>query len=291
MISLPFGPGYGDHYYSSFFNRRHDSLPNLICVGWEIKTSSEYSWSGLNRGGPIGMLQYTLSGKGMLEHAGERYELTSGKAFILEVPDDHRYYLPADSESWEFIFITFNGNDIIRQLHLIAEEHGPVIDFTIEHPVIQLCEEICRKVYLQEFSCAEDSAEWLYRLMMTIRKTMLPGVLITHSGIKQAIHYINQHISDEISIADLAKIAKISQTHFFRLFKDDTGYSPGQYINQIRLKHALFYLRHTLLPLQEISLRCGFQDGSYFGKVFHKLTGMTPGYYRNNVHELSEIII
>jgi len=288
LLKLPFGPGYGDHYYTNFFNRSHQSLPSHICVGWEIKTSPEYSWSGLNRTGPVGMLQYTLSGKGILEHAGERYELNSGKAFLLEVPDNHRYYLPEDSDSWEFFFITFDGDDIIHQLHQITEEVGPVVDLAIDHPIIKICEDICRKVYLQEFNCAEDGAEWLYKLMMTIRKTILSGNTVINSGIKSVLHYINQHLSEEISVVDLANIAGISPTHFYRVFKDDMGCSPVQYVTKVRLQHAQFYLRHTLLSLREISLRCGFQDGSYFGKVFHKFIGMTPGDYRNQANLLSE---
>ncbi|HEY9627172.1 MAG TPA: AraC family transcriptional regulator [Coleofasciculaceae cyanobacterium] len=88
--------------------------------------------------------------------------------------------------------------------------------------------------------------------------------------------YINDHLHQELRLADLAAIAQISPYHFLRLFKQSMGITPHQYILQCRLNRATHLLRHSELSVVEIATRTGFCDQSHLTRYFKHMTGKTP---------------
>jgi AraC family transcriptional regulator len=96
----------------------------------------------------------------------------------------------------------------------------------------------------------------------------------------QVLDYIDAHLGREITLADLAKLAGMSQFHFGRLFKQSLSLSPYQYLLQQRVERAKTLLKRTDKPIVEIALDCGFNSHSHLGRKFRQLTGMTPKTYR-----------
>ena len=76
----------------------------IYSLGWQIQNSSVYDFDGLNRHNENGncIFQYTLSGFGILEINGQQHILDERTAFIADIPSKHRYFIPEDSERWEF---------------------------------------------------------------------------------------------------------------------------------------------------------------------------------------------
>lgn len=98
----------------------------------------------------------------------------------------------------------------------------------------------------------------------------------------QVLEYINEHLNQDIKLADLAALLGISQFHFSHLFKQSIGTSPYQYLLQQRVEQAKRLLKQTDQPIMEIALLCGFNSHSHLSKQFRQLTGMTPTAYRAN---------
>jgi AraC family transcriptional regulator len=96
----------------------------------------------------------------------------------------------------------------------------------------------------------------------------------------RVLDYIAENISIEISLEDLAAIAGYSTFHFARKFGLAMGISPGRYISQRRLEHAMMELTAGKLPLAEIALNAQFSSQASFTRAFHRVTGMTPNEYR-----------
>jgi two-component system response regulator YesN len=65
------------------------------------------------------------------------------------------------------------------------------------------------------------------------------------------------------------------------MFRKETGDTINNYLTDYRLNKAKQYLEETLITATEISLKVGYRDSSYFGKIFRKHIGMTPNEYRN----------
>lgn len=105
---------------------------------------------------------------------------------------------------------------------------------------------------------------------------------LCRSRLKVAIEYIENHITDNISLLDIAAELDISQYHFCRLFKESMGTSPHQYIIQKRIEHGQNLLVKTSNKIADISLAAGFANQGHFSYHFRKLTGTTPKQYRES---------
>jgi AraC family transcriptional regulator len=101
--------------------------------------------------------------------------------------------------------------------------------------------------------------------------------------LRRAIEYINDNLSTEVSLHDLAASVGMSVYYFVEMFKHSTGYTPYQYVLRCRVEHAKLLLRTTNLPIVEIALQVGCKNQSHFAKLFRKLTGTTPRMYRNEL--------
>jgi AraC-type DNA-binding domain-containing proteins len=98
-------------------------------------------------------------------------------------------------------------------------------------------------------------------------------------GIKRVIEYINNNYSKEILIDELAKIANLSKYHFIRTFGSIIGISPIKYINMVRINEAASLLQSGCLNITEVSNKCGFDNVSYFIKIFKAYKRETPYNY------------
>ncbi|MBL1175209.1 helix-turn-helix domain-containing protein [Pantanalinema sp. GBBB05] len=88
--------------------------------------------------------------------------------------------------------------------------------------------------------------------------------------------YINNHLHQDLKLAELAAIAQLSPYHFLRLFKQSIGITPHQYILQCRLNQAKHLLHHTELSIVEIATQTGFCDQSHLTRYFKRCMGVTP---------------
>jgi len=102
----------------------------------------------------------------------------------------------------------------------------------------------------------------------------------TRFEIQRAIEIMNAHYGEKISIPFLAEKVNRSETHFSRLFKQETGCSPNEYLIRIRIEKARKLLSQTRMNATEIALECGFSSTAHFSDTFKKNTGVSPVQYR-----------
>jgi AraC-like DNA-binding protein len=106
------------------------------------------------------------------------------------------------------------------------------------------------------------------------------------SRFKDILLFIRNNIDKNISINELSVRAQLSNDHFTRSFKKETGIAPLEYINQKRIEKAQLLLVVTSLPMNEILVKTGFNSASYFSRFFKKTTGQTPLDYRKSHQQL-----
>ena len=94
--------------------------------------------------------------------------------------------------------------------------------------------------------------------------------------------YIKDHMSDSISVANIADELHFNPQYLMRSFKNKTGLSIVEYITQERLNTAKRILKKTDLPVKAVSSMVGYEDYAYFTRVFKKETGESPTTYRSN---------
>ena len=101
------------------------------------------------------------------------------------------------------------------------------------------------------------------------------------SPLSDAILYVQNHLSEQISVPQMAQAAGYHVSYFTQLFQKRMGISPGQFIQQKKAETAAQLLTSTDLPISEIAESLGFISPFYFSNFFKKRTGMTPSTYRN----------
>lgn len=102
--------------------------------------------------------------------------------------------------------------------------------------------------------------------------------------LKRVLDYMAEHISDKITLAELAKVACFSTFHFARVFTLAVGIPPHRHLSRMRLEKAMAALATGKLALSEVALKTGFSSQASFNRAFRHATGVTPGEYRQR-HE------
>ncbi|HAN20483.1 MAG: hypothetical protein A2Y15_04350 [Clostridiales bacterium GWF2_36_10] len=101
--------------------------------------------------------------------------------------------------------------------------------------------------------------------------------------INRALDYIDSHFTEPLTLDKLAAISGFSQTHFGTLFKQMIGMSPWDYINLKRVNNARELLKTTKFPIEDISLKSGFNNTTLFNRIFKKIVGLTPSEARKEL--------
>lgn len=120
-------------------------------------------------------------------------------------------------------------------------------------------------------------------LIELITKNMLSSIYSGKSQIvAKALQYINKNYSGKISLKDIETNLHVNSSYFSTLFKHEMGVTFTDYLNSLKVERACTLLTNTNLSIIDVSLSTGFDDQSYFTKVFKKAKGITPKEYRSS---------
>jgi AraC-like DNA-binding protein len=254
----------------------------ISVVGHENQCKKSYDWHGLKRGEKEFLLwQYTISGRGQLQYEDRSYSLETQDAMLLNIPHNHRYYLPENSDHWEFIFIIMRGSECMRLGKKLIDLNGPVFHYEKRSPIFDCIETIFNEIM--------DDQPDQYRL-----SSLAYSFCMTHlseigskvpsqkrpDSIQQAVKFALNHFTEPIGVEDMAEAADLSRYHFSREFKKYLQASPADFIHKLRMEKALNMIQSGHSTIQNIADECGFQSASYFCRAFLKDFGISPGKYR-----------
>jgi AraC-like DNA-binding protein/ligand-binding sensor protein len=102
------------------------------------------------------------------------------------------------------------------------------------------------------------------------------------SALRKAERFIWENYSRKISLKEIADVSGLSAPYFSTIFKEEMGENLSTYLNRLRVEKASSMLRETESPINEISAACGFEDQSWFSKIFKHYTGYSPCQYREH---------
>ena len=107
------------------------------------------------------------------------------------------------------------------------------------------------------------------------------------SALRKAERYIWDNYTRKLSLKEIAEASGLSAPYFSTVFKEEMGENLSNYLNRLRVEKAAAMLITTDLPISGIATACGFEDQSWFSKIFKNNTGLTPGKYREQGNFLS----
>lgn len=268
--------------FSFFYPERSVGLHSLLInCGYNLYTGG-YEWDGLKRGSKTMVIwQYTISGRGRLRLGTEYYDMAPGTAFMIEVPGDHCYFLPEDSEHWELCYVSVQGAELVRLFRELTAMRGVVNDYADTSAALAVFMEIFQLARKGRLANVFEASALAYDFMMALYRDLMSG---GGGGIpdfvREVIGYCMKHLAEPIGVDEMAECAGLSRYHFSREFKRHTGFSPQAYLNELRIRKAVRMLQSERKNVKEIAADCGFDDLSYFSKVFRKACGVSPANFR-----------
>jgi AraC-like DNA-binding protein len=116
------------------------------------------------------------------------------------------------------------------------------------------------------------------------------GFLGNAERIEQSIEYMRRHLDQPLQVARLAALVNVSPSHFFALFKRQTGCAPIDFFIRLRMEQACELLDVTLSNVKEVAAALGYEDPFYFSRTFKAVTHVAPSEYRMMSREFKDAI-
>lgn len=129
-----------------------------------------------------------------------------------------------------------------------------------------------------------ESRGILYILMSRFIREAKQNKKITDPRIIRAIDYINSHMNLAINVDEIAEEAAMSKDYFIRIFRKETGMTPVIFATKRKMERAETLLTTTKIPIKSIAFNLGYEDTSYFYRIFKKNVGKSPQQYRDGSH-------
>jgi len=136
---------------------------------------------------------------------------------------------------------------------------------------------------IEKFNTTDEISIWLKGALQRFISSTFDYVRIKHSDIVyKVMEYTRSNYSNKLSLDDLARHVFLSKSYLSTVFKGETGMGISAYINKVRIDKSNALLTGTRLSISEIAQMCGFEDQSYFTRVYKRQTGMSPKKYRDS---------
>ncbi len=219
-------------------------------------------------------LLYTKKGSGECIIDGEAYPLTSGSILFSPRFSPHQYRPTGDE--WETLFITFGGSGLSDFFNFKCGIFRLPDSIPYERRFNELHE-------LKRVNRHSLLSVKLYELLIELNDIFYAdrkNILKNKEKLDAALAIINDDPC--LTVPEISERLGICEEYFCRIFKSYMGYRPLEYINILKLQRAKILLSDMSLSISEVAASAGFNDHSYFGKLFKNTFGMTPSDYRRS---------
>lgn len=229
------------------------------------------------------ILIYCVEGAGWYQVGNKRYEVHENQYFILPPGKPHAY--GADKQRpWTIYWIHFTGEhaSIYSQGATTPEEISPAVNSRImeRNSIFEEIYNTLQQSFDQESLRYASSLLHYYLATMRYLRLYRQATPETTSISQAVIHYLREHIEKKVTLAQIAQYMGYSPSHLSMVFHRETGHSPLQYLNLIRIETACQWLSTTTMKINQICHKVGFDDPYYFSRLFKQYTGCSPKLYR-----------
>jgi AraC-like DNA-binding protein len=236
--------------------------------------------------------------------SGERYYFIKDRSYhvrkgdlVLIQPNVLHKTMQSEFPNHERILINFRESfisgihqEIVPDLLRVFDEEPVIRPDSLELAMIEL---IMDKM-MREQKHAEPGAvgysklllaELLLLLYRHVQQTDSPSLpaehpTTLHRKVSDMVKYINEHFHEHLSLKGLAEHFHISSYYLCRIYKEVTGFTVIEYVNQLRVQEAQKLLKTTRYSVTDITEKVGFESSTHFGRIFKSLCGLSPLQYR-----------
>lgn len=266
----------------------------------EQPTSHPFDLTEVEHDHDFNELVIVTAGRARQHLEGDEYAITAGDVYILQSQHRHYFY---ERESLELINIMYDPvhlplpEDMLRKLPgycalfllepRYREQHRFTSHLHLGPVALARAEELAEGIIREASSndSGRDAAIFaqflrlqVYLSRQYLHTNTVGGQSLLRMG--KVLGAMEQDPGREWRLHELAQIAGMSRSQFFRVFRQATGLPPIDYLIRLRLQRAMRLLRDSGFSITEIALQCGFSDSNYFSRQFRKHINQSPSAYR-----------
>lgn len=226
------------------------------------------------------LITHILDGTFTYVKDGKHITARKGDTVILDCYKPHEYYT---KDSLESIWIHISGANSYELFKEIEKNEGNLIK----------CKDIqhLRKLLFRIFDGLKDDnpptelslSLDIYKIfteLLNPQSARSKGESSYEDSIQNVKEYISENLNENLTVSSLAEIVNMSSSHFSRIFKHKTGFSPYDYVLISRLNRAKYLLQVTDMTVASIAYEVGFNSESNFIYFFTENEGISPGKFR-----------
>ena len=241
--------------------------PPIINSAARFHCAPDWSWDTRRNEIIDRDLWTVLAGTGSLQRGRTRFALARGDVFVLgpttRVRATHR---PDDPLT--VVAVHFDGG-------------GPLPDHVRVTPIEFLAGLLERLLQARLRGDGVEAVRWLAVALDEVRSAARsPRTGSVRDHVATLADRIRERPGDDWRVGGLAEAAGVSPQYLARVFREETGRSPKEYVIQARMEAARAYLSGSSLPIKRIADELGFHDEFHFSRSFKRRIGMSPGRYR-----------
>jgi len=232
------------------------------------------------------ILIHCIEGKGTAKIDGKKYQLAPDSFIIIPGGSAHSY-ASDEQDAWTIYWVHFKG-ETARSIvnNMVQKLDGHLGEVPFQQKQISLFEEIYTSLergYGTDNLCYANMVLWYYlsSFLYNDKFNLVENRQTKdHDKVELAINFMQEHLSQMLTLGDIAGSVNLSVPHFSSIFRKKTGFSPIEYFIHLKVQKACQYLLFTDLRVKEIAEKLGIEDPYYFSRMFHKLMGASPNLYR-----------
>lgn len=226
-------------------------------------------------------LEFFIEGTGTHSYNGTTFQIKPGDTWVLSTDDSHQLHLDKGMKS---INIALDPEILHEKLRAHLFMFHPLhCRFNEEESraFLQKVEILWQEQERRELLSRVKAVSVINDMLVDIaRKSSASTTPIKNSLVNDMATYLQANYKHNITLAELARVFSFTPNYCGHLFKETTGITFNDYLNNLRVKHACRLLLNSQLSIREIAYDSGFNSLEYFYATFKKFYGITPAKYR-----------
>lgn len=210
---------------------------------------------------------------------GQNFTACKNDIVLIDCRQEHSYQA---REGLKFHFFHFTGGGSVEYVNLICQlNKGALIRDGQTVILNNIFSNLLCLAKAQSNTQSEHRISVYLQMILCELAENCSGVhSVANESIEKAIHYMEEHVDQQISLDELAESINLSKFYFNRYFKKHMGMTPHQYFINMRLQNAKRMLVTTHHSVEKVADLCGFDNPSNFIRLFKQRVGMTPTAFR-----------
>lgn len=222
-------------------------------------------------------LHYVYSGRGYLLAEGKRHEIEGGQYFLI-YPGQLAYYEADRKEPWMYRWVEVSG--------AFCEELLSAAGFSKESPVLSDRTGEVGKAVAELTGAGHAGFSLIMGKLWGLLHAMTDGRMQdTGKGrgsayVRKCENYMRMNLHKKLRVTELAAYAGIDRSYLSRIFREQKGQSPQQYLLKLKMETAAQHLKNKEISIKEAALCVGYDDPLEFSKQFRRHFQVSPGEWR-----------